>query len=354
MCLRPPPDGRLPARASGARTTISHDMGLTSTFSGRRNAPAGTAGGSTSGADSVQQARTRARHRLIGAAVLVAVGLVLFPMVFESEPRPVSPDIPIEIARRETVEPADDRREPSRERAGMASQNGAAERQGVITETAAEAGREVMPPPAGAAVRPARSPAPASAPRAVAAAVVKPAPRPATAASAAKPVAAKPAASAPKTVVAVKPPPPAPAPAPAPPAPAPVPNATGATEPRSPARPAAATAEAPAANGEAKRAQMLLEGKEVDGPKAEKAEKPVDAPGTRYVIQVGAFADGGMAQAARLKVERLGMKTYTHVAKTPGGERTRVRVGPVTSREEAERLQARLKAAGMAAAVLTL
>ncbi len=333
--MRPLPDGWLPARASGARTTISHDMGLTSLFAGRRNAPAGTAGSSTSGADSVQQARTRARHRLIGAAVLVAIGLVLFPMVFENQPRPVSPDIPIEIARRETVEPADERR-------------------GVVTETAAEAGREVTLPPPAAAVRTARPAAPASAPRAVAAAVVKPSPRPALVASAPKPVAAKPAASAAKTVVAVKPPAPAPAPAVARTAQAPATNATAAVESRSVARPAAATAEAPATTGEAKRAQMLLEGKEVDGPKAEKAEKPADAPGIRYVVQVGAFADGDTAQAARLKVERLGMKTYTHVAKTPGGDRTRVRVGPVGSREEAERLQARLKAAGLAAAVLTL
>lgn len=108
--------------------------------------------------------------------------------------------------------------------------------------------------------------------------------------------------------------------------------------------------------GDAARAQLLLEGKEVTEPGVDKADKSEkgDAPGTRYIIQVGAFADTATAQAARLKVERLGMKTYTHVAQTPGGERTRVRVGPVTSRAEAERLQARLKAAGIAAAVLTL
>ena len=50
----------------------------------------------------VQQARTRARRRLIGAVVLLALGVVIFPMLFETKPRPVPVDIPIEIARRDT------------------------------------------------------------------------------------------------------------------------------------------------------------------------------------------------------------------------------------------------------------
>ena len=40
-------------------------------------------------ADQVQQLRARARHRLIGAAVLVGIGVVAFPLVFETQPRPV-------------------------------------------------------------------------------------------------------------------------------------------------------------------------------------------------------------------------------------------------------------------------
>ena len=329
-------------------------MGLTSLFSGRRNAPGAVSGSLNAGPDSVQQARTRARHRLIGSAVLVAVGLVIFPMIFETEPRPVSPDIPIEIARRDAARSSEPASGRSSERVARAPlPESPARRPELITETAAEAGREVVLTPPAAASRSAPV-GPASAPKPAAAAAAKPA----AAASATKPVPAKPAASVPvKTIVAAKPPAPTAAATAGKPAAPAASRPSAVPELRSATRSAAATAETPTAPvGDAARAQLLLEGKEVDDPGLEKAARTdkVDAPGTRFIIQVGAFADSATAQATRLKVERLGMKTYTHVAQTPGGERTRVRVGPVTSRAEAERLQARLKAAGIGAAVLTL
>ena len=49
----------------------------------------------------VQQARVRARRRLIGAVVLLAIGVVGFPMLFETQPRPLPGDIPIELPRRD-------------------------------------------------------------------------------------------------------------------------------------------------------------------------------------------------------------------------------------------------------------
>jgi DedD protein len=56
-------------------------------------------------ADAVQQARTRARQRLIGAIVLLAIGIIGFPLVFETQPRPIPVDIPIEIPRRDAAPP---------------------------------------------------------------------------------------------------------------------------------------------------------------------------------------------------------------------------------------------------------
>jgi len=56
-------------------------------------------------AESVQAARTRARRRLIGAAVLVGVGIIGFPLLFETQPRPIAVDIPIEIPARDKVPP---------------------------------------------------------------------------------------------------------------------------------------------------------------------------------------------------------------------------------------------------------
>ena len=55
--------------------------------------------------ESVDALRRRARHRLIGAAVLVLVGVIGFPLLFDTQPRPIAVDIPIEIPDRAKVKP---------------------------------------------------------------------------------------------------------------------------------------------------------------------------------------------------------------------------------------------------------
>jgi DedD protein len=59
----------------------------------------------SSPAESVEAMRRRARHRLIGAVVLVLAGVVGFPLLFDTQPRPVAVDIPIEIPDRNKVKP---------------------------------------------------------------------------------------------------------------------------------------------------------------------------------------------------------------------------------------------------------
>ena len=44
--------------------------------------------------DNETQARQRARRRLIGAGVLLAIGVIGFPLLFETKPRPVPADVP--------------------------------------------------------------------------------------------------------------------------------------------------------------------------------------------------------------------------------------------------------------------
>ena len=61
-----------------------------------------------------------------------------------------------------------------------------------------------------------------------------------------------------------------------------------------------------------------------------------------------------IACEARQKVERLGLKTYTQVVESDAGRRTRVRVGPFDSRDDAEKAAARIKSAGLAASILSL
>jgi DedD protein len=74
----------------------------------------------------------------------------------------------------------------------------------------------------------------------------------------------------------------------------------------------------------------------------------------RAIVQVGAFADNARAQEVRWKLERAGLKTYTHVAETSEGRRIRVRLGPFSSRADAEKAAERVKALDLPAAILTL
>ena len=130
----------------------------------------------------------------------------------------------------------------------------------------------------------------------------------------------------------------------------PPPRATArASAPAEPPRRAASAAVAVAATPPAtraddgERARALLEGRPASA-----------ADDARYVVQVGAFADAEAARETRKNVEKLGLKTYTQVAQTSAGSRIRVRVGPFTSRGDAEAALAKAKAAGMNAVLLTL
>ena len=225
---------------------------------------------------SVEAVRRRARHRLIGASVLVLLGVIGFPLLFDTQPRPIAVDIPIDI--------------PS---------------------------RQAPAAPAKAAPAPEAKPAEQAAPE-----PTRAAPLPMiTEEKSAEKVAEKP-----------EPKPEAKAPAQAEAKPEPKPEPKPHSEPK------------PAAPSEAARAAALLEGKT---PAAATAAQ-------RVVVQVGAFADEARAREVRQKLERAGLKTYTHVAQTAEGRRIRVRLGPYDSRAEAEKIAARVKSLGLSAAILTL
>ncbi len=71
----------------------------------KKRTSAKTEAAATPPAQSIDLMRRRARHRLIGAAVLVLLGVVGFPMLFDSQPRPVAVDIAIEIPDKAKVKP---------------------------------------------------------------------------------------------------------------------------------------------------------------------------------------------------------------------------------------------------------
>ena len=60
---------------------------------------------SNSPAESVDVLRRRARHRLIGASVLVVLAVIVFPLLFDTQPRPVAVDIAVDIPDRATAKP---------------------------------------------------------------------------------------------------------------------------------------------------------------------------------------------------------------------------------------------------------
>jgi DedD protein len=209
-------------------------------------------------AEAVDAARTRARRRLIGAVLLLGIGVIAFPLLFETQPRPIPVDIPIEIPRKEGAPPL----VVPAPRAAPANASQPASGVPVVTESKADAGRDVSVPLA----------APA------------------------KPVAKA----------------------------EPVPKVVAPSVPSAPVLPP---------------------------PKPETATA-AESPG-RFVVQVGAFADAAVAREARANVEKLGLRTYTQVVETDNGKRIRVRLGPFSSRDDAEKAAATVKAAGLPAAVLT-
>jgi DedD protein len=82
-------------------------MGLLDIFTKRDSAGAtqGSASASVMTGEQAEQARLRARRRLIGAVVLLGIGVIAFPLLFETQPRPIAVDIPIVIPPRDGVPP---------------------------------------------------------------------------------------------------------------------------------------------------------------------------------------------------------------------------------------------------------
>ncbi len=250
-------------------------------------AGSGVSGRTGGSLDAVRKVRTHTRQRLIGAVVLLTLGVIGFPLLFESQPRPIPVDIPIEIPRPDGV-PALTLPPPRTDSANASAQAAAesAMASGVVTRDA-----PAEPVPDAEAVA-------ASAPEV--------------------PASARPAAPAVPAVAAA---------------------VTPAKASTAAAKPTSAIGQAASAPSSAKAASTS-------------ASQPDAA--ARFVVQVGAFADPASAREVRLKLEKLGLKTYTQVADTPTGKRIRVRLGPFATRTEADKVQARSKGAGIAAVVLTL
>ena len=220
----------------------------------------------------IAAARTRARQRLVGALVLLVVGVIGFPILFETQPRALPMNTPIVVQGADAGRPA------------------------LMPDAPAVPVKPVPPPPLAARTLPPSDAGIEATPPAASA-----------------PTAASASALASSPALASVPPMPA----------APL---------SSPAKRAASAAPASA-------------------PSAAASEP---AKGNRFVVQVGAFSDATALRDVRQKVEKLGFKTYTQVIEAEGVKRTRVRVGPYATRNEADAAAAMLKRGGLAPAVLAL
>ena len=238
-------------------------------------------------ASDVESTRVRARRRLIGMVVLVGAGIIGFPWLFETQPRPMSPDVQM-VRGGET---ADERSSEPTSRVALIQ---------VPVETTSANEDEAKPP--ASMMESTEEAVPGSAPSV-----------PSKPVSMAEPKAAE---STHKLVPKLEP----------------QRDNTPKAEPKVQAKPE---------------------------PKAEakvepKPAKPSDPEGTRFVVQLGAFSDGITAYQVRMKVERLGIKTYTQEVKTAQGTRIRVRMGPYANRSEAEKALSSLRKGGLSGAILTL
>jgi DedD protein len=253
--------------------------------------------------DPVLPEKKRARRRLVGAVALVLAAVVGLPMILDSEPKPVTDDIAIDI-------PSKDKR----------TQGGAVRTAPPVADVArAPAGvgldkdEEVIDP---ANLPPPVETGPSTAARSEMPQLVKPEPRP------------RPEVRAEPKVETARP-------------------AKVEPKPELKAERKAELAHAKPAEkaDEASRARAILEGR--PEPKAEAKAEPKKESG-RFVVQVAALATQDKVDELQGKLKSAGIASFTQKVSTDSGSRTRIRVGPFSSKEEADRVRAKLSKIGLA------
>lgn len=227
-------------------------------------------------AQSMDSLRQQARHRLIGATVLVVVAVIGFPMVFDTKPRDVANDIRIDMPERDSVRPSQAPVVPVPDKQALATP--AVEE--VVSRTDQTAADNAATPD-----------------------------KPPVAAIDSKTLAAKAPESKPADAKAAE---------------------------NSKSKPAAAADDAPA-----------------ETKTSDKTDKAAPAA-ERFIVQVGAYSDEAKVREVRAKLEKAGYTTYVHVAQTKEGKRTRVRIGPFATKQEAQKIVGKIKSLNFNASVLTL
>ncbi|MFM0119509.1 SPOR domain-containing protein [Paraburkholderia sp. RL18-101-BIB-B] len=242
--------------------------------------------------------KQRARRRLVGAIAMVVAAVVILPMVLDSHPKPVTDDISIDIPNRPAPKLA---KAAEDTQAGVAPDNpvtpdAALAASGLAPATAAKQGQS------SAAKQP-------SAETSAAASAAKPAARPqapsvaANTTPAAPATAAKPAAKPPVTH-----------------------NAATAPAAQAPSSDDTNTAASADAN----------------------SGTPASPPGSRFAVQLGAFANDANARNWATKLKAAGVPAYTeHRKQADGSTLTLLRAGPFADRAAASAAIAKVREVGL-------
>ncbi|MFK3736471.1 SPOR domain-containing protein [Massilia sp. TN1-12] len=287
------------------------------------------------GNDPLLPEKKRARRRLVGAIALALAAAVGLPMLLDSEPKPLAGDIAIQIPSKDKAAPLP---VPSADK-GIAAEDSVDQGEEIVpAETAKPAGK-----PAAVAAAPESEPAQPAVPKVEA----KPEPKVDTRAAERERLERE---RAEKERIAHE-------------------RAERDRADRERAERAERVAKAeheraeklakqkaaeektvkPAAKPEVDgaRAMAILEGKAAD--KAADKDR-ADAAGQKVVVQVIATASADKAAEVQGKLREAGISSYTQKTTTSSGELIRVRVGPF-SRDEAEKVRAKLGRIGMSGAI---
>jgi DedD protein len=307
--------------------------------------------------DPILPEKKRARRRLIGAVALALAAIIGLPMILDSDPKPLPDDINIRIPSKDKTpditadavapkskkqlpdEPPEEIIEvPATPKNKVAATDGA-DRQ---VKSMTTAGGTTLAQTAPATAKPVKP-------------EVKTEAKPETKTET-KPVVK--AESKPEPKVEVKP---VPAPAKA----VEKDVAAAKNEPKAEAKPAKSeksektdvkpvVAKPGSADDEAARALAILEGKTPPATKPvvskpEAADKPAEK--SSYTVQAGAFSTQSKVDEVQAKLNAANIRSYTQKIITTNGEVTRIRVGPFASKEEADKMRAKLSKLGLSASL---
>jgi DedD protein len=89
------------------------------------------------------------------------------------------------------------------------------------------------------------------------------------------------------------------------------------------------------------------------GAKSSSSETSASQKEDRFVIQVGAYSDEQKVKDIREKLEKAGLHTYTQTVEKDG-KKTRIRIGPFTSKDEANRQLQKVRSLNLQPNLLTL